>query len=236
MRDWNERNGKVSEVSRESRSRESKLARFPTFALKTRSSWERGLFFAQKFAEKPQRVKKKRRVSRAREKRPAVKRALSSATRIPFPLLLEKRERERMCEKRETERTMVTEVISWVLEWGAEAKKRARERREKNKKNLIYENEWKKAKTTPKSELMESTWKKKKGEQTKGELNSLTFQTHLSFTLYTHTHTTKKHFKSCPNLCKLLAECVFIIVFFSLRIVTLTGTRRAILFFLEKMV
>lgn len=82
---------------------------------------------------------------------------------------------------------------------------------------------------------MESTWKKKKGEQTKkGELNSLTFQTHLSFTLYTHTHTTKKHFKSCPNLCKLLAECVFLFVFFSLRIVTLTGTRRAILF-LEKM-
>ena len=75
---------------------------------------------------------------------------------------------------------------------------------------------------------MESTWKKKKGEQTKkGELNSLTFQTHLSFTLYTHTHTTKKHFKSCPNLCKLLAECVFLFVFFSLRIVTLTGTRRA---------
>ena len=97
----------------------------------------------------------------------------------------------------------------------------------KTKKNLIYENEWKKAKTTPKSELMESTWKKKKGEQTKGELNSLTFQTHLSFTLYTHTHTTKKHFKSCPNLCKLLAECVFLFVFFSLRIVTLTGTRRA---------
>ena len=42
-----------------------------------------------------------------------------------------------------------------------------------------------------------------------------------------HTHTTKKHFKSCPNLCKLLAECVFLFVFFSLRIVTLTGTRRA---------
>ena len=39
---------------------------------------------------------------------------------------------------------------------------------------------------------MESTWKKKKGEQTKkGELNSLTFQTHLSFTLYTHTHNKK---------------------------------------------
>ncbi len=50
-----------------------------------------------------------------------------------------------------------------------------------------------------------------------------------------HTHTTKKHFKSCPNLCKLLAECVFLFVFFSLRIVTLTGTRRAILF-LEKRV
>jgi len=83
---------------------------------------------------------------------------------------------------------------------------------------------------------MESTWKKKKGEQTKkGELNSLTFQTHLSFTLYTHTHTTKKHFKSCPNLCKLLAECVFLFVFFSLRIVTLTGTRRARILFSEKM-
>ena len=69
--------------------------------------------------------------------------------------------------------------------------------------------------------------KKRKGETKRRELNSLTFQTHLSFTLYTHTHTTKKHFKSCPNLCKLLAECVFLFVFFSLRIVTLTGTRRA---------
>lgn len=74
----------------------------------------------------------------------------------------------------------------------------------------------------------------KKERRTNEELNSLTFQTHLSFTLYTHTHTAKKHFKSCPNLCKLLAECVFLFVFFSLRIVTLTGTRRAILF-LEKM-
>lgn len=79
---------------------------------------------------------------------------------------------------------------------------------------------------------MESTWKKKKGEQTKG----IEFP-HFSNTLKLHalhTHTTKKHFKSCPNLCKLLAECVFLFVFFSLRIVTLTGTRRAILF-LEKM-
>ena len=74
--------------------------------------------------------------------------------------------------------------------------------------------------------------KKERGDQTKG----IEFP-HFSNTLKLHalhTHTTKKHFKSCPNLCKLLAECVFLFVFFSLRIVTLTGTRRAILF-LEKM-
>jgi hypothetical protein len=67
--------------------------------------------------------------------------------------------------------------------------------------------------------------KKERGDQTKG----IEFP-HFSNTLKLHalhTHTTKKHFKSCPNLCKLLAECVFLFVFFSLRIVTLTGTRRA---------
>jgi len=66
-----------------------------------------------------------------------------------------------------------------------QTQRKEQEREEKkNKKNLIYENEWKKAKT-PRSEL-ESTWKKRK-ENKRRELNSLTFQTHLSFTLYTHT-------------------------------------------------
>ena len=54
---------------------------------------------------------------------------------------------------------------------------------------FIYENEWKKAKT-PRSEL-ESTWKKKKGEQTKG----IEFP-HFSNTLKLHalhTHTQQKN-------------------------------------------
>ena len=98
-----------------------------------------GFFFAQKFAEKPQRVKKKRRVSRAREKRSAVKRALSSATRIPFPLLLEKRERENP--RKERDGTYHGDRSNFLsLRVRADAKKRARERRKKQK-NLIYENE-----------------------------------------------------------------------------------------------
>ena len=67
---------------------------------------------------------------------------------------------------------------------GRRKEKSKREKRKKTKKNLIYENEWKKAKT-PQAHL-NPTWKKRK-ENKRRELNSLTFQTHLSFTLYTHT-------------------------------------------------
>ena len=50
----------------------------------------------------------------------------------------------------------------------------------------------KKSKNTTKKRTDGIHVEKKKGEQTKkGELNSLTFQTHLSFTLYTHTHNKK---------------------------------------------
>lgn len=72
MRDWNERNGKVSEVSRESRSRESLLSRdFRRLRLKLVLRGREGFFFAQKFAEKPQRVKKNdAHLARAKNDRP----------------------------------------------------------------------------------------------------------------------------------------------------------------------
>ena len=80
---------------------------------------------------------------------------------------------------------MVTEVISCVLEWGADAKKRARERREKKQKKTWF------TKTSEKKQKHHKrTWiprGKKRKENKRRELNSLTFQTHLSFTLYTHT-------------------------------------------------
>lgn len=193
MRDWNERNGKVSEVSRESRSRESKLARFPTFALKTRSSWERGLFLRPKFAEKPQRVKKKTTlISRARKTTGRKEGTFECDSYSFSSSSREKRERESAKRERRNVPWWQKCVISRVLEWGADAKRRAREGREKNKKNLIYENEWKKAKTTTKKAELGIHVEKKKGEQMKKGIEFPHFSNTLKLSRFTHTHTTKK--------------------------------------------
>ena len=60
------------------------------------------------------------------------------------------RERENLRKERDGTYHGDRSKFSWVLEWGVDAKKRERRERKKQKK-VIYENEWKKAKTTKKA-------------------------------------------------------------------------------------
>jgi hypothetical protein len=108
-----------------------------------------GFFFAQNLQKNRNALKKKRRVSRAREKRPAVKMALSSATRIPFPLLLEKRERENMRKERDgTYHGDRSNFLSLRVR-GRGKEKSEREKRKKQKK-LDLRKRVKKSKNTTK--------------------------------------------------------------------------------------
>ena len=83
---------------------------------------------------------------------------------------------------------MVTEVCNFssLRVRGRRKEKSEREKRKKQKK-IDVRKRVKKSKTT-------THWNprgKKRKETKRRELNSLTFQTHLSFTLYTHTHNKK---------------------------------------------
>ena len=166
MRDWNERNGKVSEVSRESRSRESLLSRdFRRLRLKLVLRGREGFSSPKNLQKNRNALKKTTRISRARKttgrKEGTFERdsySFSSSSR-------EKRERENV--RKERDGTYHGDRSNFLSLRVRGKEKSIKREEKKTKKNLIYENEWKKAKTPPKSERMESTWKKKKGEQTK---------------------------------------------------------------------
>jgi hypothetical protein len=66
--------------------------------------------------------------------------ALSSATRIPFPLLLEKRERENM--RKERDGTYHGDRSNFLsLRVRGRGKEKSEREKRKKQKNLIYENE-----------------------------------------------------------------------------------------------
>ena len=150
-----------------------------------------GFFFAQNLQKNRNALKKKRRSSRAREKRPAVKRALSSATLTPFPPLLEKRERENPRKERDgTYHGDRSNFLSLRVR-GRGKEKSEREKRKKQKK-LDLRKRVKKSKNNTKKRTDGIHVEKKKGEQMKKGIEFPHFSNTLKLSRFTHTHTTKK--------------------------------------------
>jgi hypothetical protein len=165
MRDWNERNGKVSEVSRESRSRESLLSRdFRRLRLKLVLRGREGFSSPKNLQKNRNALKKTTRISRARKttglKEGTFERdsySFSSSSR-------EKRERE--CAKRERRNVPWWQKCNFLsLRVRGRRKEKSEREKRKNKKKLIYENEWKKAKQQPTGIHVE---KKERGRPNEG--------------------------------------------------------------------
>jgi hypothetical protein len=86
---------------------------------------------------------------------------------------------------------MVTEVCNFSsLRVRGRRKEKSKRGKRKKQKKLDLRKRVKKSKNNTQKKRTNPRGKKRK-ETKRRELNSLTFQTHLSFTLYTHTHNKK---------------------------------------------